>query len=365
MTTIRPEPGRARRSWPALLEALLAGRELAAADTAWAMHQVMRGEATDAQLAGFLVALRGKGETVGELEGLVRAILDHAVPLDVPGATVDVVGTGGDGAKTVNISTMSAIVAAGAGARVVKHGNRASSSASGSADVLEALGLTLRLEPARVAALVEEAGITFCFAPDFHPSMRFAAPVRKQLAIPTVFNALGPLTNPARPTAQAVGVADARLLPLIAGVLARRGGSALVFRGDDGLDELSVTTTSTVLSVEGGRVREESFDPRDIGIAFAPVDALRGADAAYNAGVARRLFAGEERGPVRDAVLLSAGAALAAAEPARDRTVTERLRATIAVAAESLDSGAAQAVLERWVRAAAGHAATPLATAGR
>ncbi|MFD8982215.1 anthranilate phosphoribosyltransferase [Streptomyces sp. NPDC059564] len=365
MTTVRPEPGRGQRSWPALLEVLLAGRDLAAADTAWAMHQVMRGEATDAQLAGFLVALRGKGETVGELEGLVRAMLDHAVPLDVPGATVDVVGTGGDGARTVNISTMSAIVAAGAGARVVKHGNRASSSASGSADVLEALGVTLRLEPARVAALVEEAGITFCFAPDFHPSMRFAAPVRRQLGIPTVFNALGPLTNPARPTAQAVGVADARLLPLIAGVLARRGGSALVFRGDDGLDELSVTTTSTVLSVEGGRVREESFDPRDIGIAFAPVDALRGADAAHNAMVARRLFAGGERGAVRDAVLLSAGAALAAAEPARGRTVTERLRETVAVAARSLDSGAAQAVLERWVRAAAGHAATPLATAGR
>lgn len=239
------------RNWSTLLETLLAGRDLAAADTGWAMHQVMRGEATDAQLAGFLVALRGKGETVGELEGLVRALLDHAVPLDVPGATVDVVGTGGDGARTVNISTMSAIVAAGAGARVVKHGNRASSSASGSADVLEALGVTLRLPPARVAELVDEAGITFCFAPDFHPSMRHASPVRRQLGIPTFFNALGPLTNPARPTAQAVGVADARLLPLIAGVLARRGTSALVFRGDDGLDELSVTGTSTVLSVEG------------------------------------------------------------------------------------------------------------------
>ncbi|MEU8497020.1 anthranilate phosphoribosyltransferase [Streptomyces lavendulae] len=365
MTTVRAEPDRGQRSWPVLLETLLAGRDLVAADTGWAMHQVMRGEATDAQLAGFLVALRGKGETVGELEGLVRALLDHAVPLDVPGATVDVVGTGGDGARTVNISTMSAIVAAGAGARVVKHGNRASSSASGSADVLEALGVTLRLPPARVAELVDEAGITFCFAPDFHPSMRHASPVRRQLGIPTVFNALGPLTNPARPTAQAVGVADARLLPLIAGVLARRGTSALVFRGDDGLDELSVTGTSTVLSVEGGRVREESFDPRDLGIALAPADALRGADATYNAEVARRLFAGGERGPVRDAVLLSAGAALAAAEPARGRGVTERLRETVAVAADALDSGAAGAVLERWVRAAAGHAGAPLATAGR
>ncbi|MEU6862137.1 anthranilate phosphoribosyltransferase [Streptomyces sp. NPDC046876] len=368
MTTVRPEPGREHRGWPALLEDLLAGRDLAAADTAWAMHRVMRGEATEAQLAGFLVALRGKGETVGELEGLVRAMLDHAVPLDVPGATVDVVGTGGDGARTVNISTMSAIVAAGAGARVVKHGNRASSSASGSADVLEALGVTLRRAPERVASLVEEAGITFCFAPDFHPSMRHAAAVRRQLGIPTVFNALGPLTNPARPTAQAVGVADARLLPLIAGVLARRGASALVFRGDDGLDELTVTTTSTVLAVEGGRVREESFDPRDIGIPLAPVEALRGEDAVHNAAVARRLLAGGEQGPVRNAVLLSAGAALAAAEPARGRTVTERLRPSVAAAARALDSGAAQAVLERWVRAGSApapqvHPAAPLAAA--
>ncbi|WP_309144510.1 anthranilate phosphoribosyltransferase [Streptomyces sp. BR123] len=359
MTTARPEPHAGRHQWPVLLQDLLAGRDLAAADTAWAMHRVMRGEATEAQLAGFLVALRVKGETVDELEGLVRAMLDHAVPLDVPGTTVDVVGTGGDGARTVNISTMSAIVAAGAGARIVKHGNRASSSACGSADVLEALGVTLRPDPARVAALAEEAGITFCFAPDFHPSMRHAAAVRRQLGIPTVFNALGPLTNPARPTAQAVGVADARLLPLIAGVLARRGGSALVFRGDDGLDELTVTTTSTVLTVEDGRVREEPFDPRDIGIALAPVEALRGEDAAHNAAVARRLLAGGEQGPVRDAVLLSAGAALAAAEPARGRTVTERLGAAVAVAASALDSGAARAVLDRWVRASAAPGGTP------
>lgn len=216
-----------------------------------------------------------------------------------------------------------------------------------------------------MAALVEEAGITFCFAPDFHPSMRFAAPVRKQLAIPTVFNALGPLTNPARPTAQAVGVADARLLPLIAGVLARRGGSALVFRGDDGLDELSVTTTSTVLSVEGEGSGRNPSTPATSASRSRPSKPC----GARTPRTTRRwpggCSCGEERGPVRDAVLLSAGAALAAAEPARDRTVTERLRATVAVAAESLDSGAAQAVLERWVRAAAGHAAAPLATAGR
>ncbi|QIQ07039.1 anthranilate phosphoribosyltransferase [Streptomyces liangshanensis] len=350
------EPEREGRTWPRLLQDVLRGRDLAAPDTAWVMDQVMRGQATPAQIAGFLVALRAKGETVGELEGLVRGMLDHAVRIDVPGRTVDVVGTGGDGARTVNISTMSAIVAAGAGARVVKHGNRAASSASGSADVLEALGVTLRLPPRRVAELVDEAGITFCFAPDFHPAMRHAAGPRKELGIPTVFNALGPLTNPAAPTAQAIGVADARLLPLIAGVLARRGGTGLVFRGDDGLDELTVTTTSTVWVVGEGEVRSERFDPRDVGIAFAPVEALRGADAEFNAGVARRVLAGE-RGPVRDAVLLSAGAALAAVEVSgaggsvTGRSVTERLADGVAAAAVAIDSGAAEGVLGAWVLA--------------
>ncbi|MFF3957340.1 anthranilate phosphoribosyltransferase [Streptomyces sp. NPDC001890] len=356
------------RSWPPLLGQVLDGRDLTAVDTAWVMDQVMRGRATDAQIAGFLVALRAKGETVGELEGLVHGMLAHAVHIDVPGRTVDVVGTGGDGARTVNISTMSAIVAAGAGARVVKHGNRAASSASGSADVLEALGVTLRLPPERIAAVADEAGITFCFAPDFHPAMRHAAGPRKQLGIPTVFNALGPLTNPAAPTAQAVGVADARLLPLIAGALARAGGRGLVFRGDDGLDELTVTTTSTVLTVDDGDIRQERFDPRDVGIALAPLEALRGEDAAYNAAVARRILDGE-RGPVRDAVLLSAGAALVAGEPTGGRTVTERLGWAVEAAGRAIDSGAAADTLDRWVRATsaphadAPHADTPVAEA--
>ncbi|MDK0524973.1 anthranilate phosphoribosyltransferase [Streptomyces sp. ML-6] len=347
MSATRPSP---ERSWPLLLGQVLGGRDLDALDTAWAMDQVMRGRATEAQIAGFLVALRAKGETVDELEGLVHGMLAHAVHIDVPGRTVDVVGTGGDGARTVNISTMSAIVAAGAGARVVKHGNRAASSASGSADVLEALGVTLRLPPERVAAVADEAGITFCFAPDFHPAMRHAAGPRRQLGIPTVFNALGPLTNPAAPTAQAIGVAEARMLPLIAGALARAGGRGLVFRGDDGLDELTVTTTSTVLAVQDGDITRERFDPRDVGIALAPPRALRGQDAAHNAAVARRVLDGE-RGPVRDAVLLSAGAALVAGEPARGRTVTERLGRAVEAAGRAIDSGAAAATLDRWVRA--------------
>ncbi|WKX69486.1 anthranilate phosphoribosyltransferase [Streptomyces sp. XD-27] len=345
----RSPAGRGSRSWPRLLGSVLRGQDLAEADTLWLMDTVMRGEATPAQIAGLLVALRAKGETVSELEGLANGMLAHAVPLRVAGDTVDVVGTGGDGACTVNVSTMSAIVAAGAGARVVKHGNRAASSRSGSADVLEELGVTLRLPVDRVAELAESVGITFCFAPDFHPAMRHAAAPRRELGIPTIFNALGPLTNPARPRALAVGVADARLAPLIAGVLARRGVTALVFRGDDGLDELTVTTTSRVWSVAHGQVREERFDPREIGVPLAPAEALRGADAAYNAEVARRVLAGE-RGPVRDAVLLSAAAALAAATP-DDRPLADRLAPALAAAARSVDSGAARAVLDRWAAA--------------
>jgi anthranilate phosphoribosyltransferase len=339
------------RTWPDLLATLLRGVDLDTADTAWAMDSMMRGEATPVQIAGFVVALRAKGETVSEVEGLVEAMYAHANLVHVPGPTVDVVGTGGDRAHTVNISTMSAIVAAGAGARVVKHGNRAASSSSGAADVLEQLGVTLNLTPDQVAAVAAEAGITFCFALLFHPALRHATIPRRDLGVGTVFNFLGPLTNPATPTASAVGVADARMAPIMAGVLARRGRSALVFRGDDGLDELTVTTTSRVWTVADGVVREERFDPRDIGMEYAELAALRGADPAYNADVARRLLAGE-RGPVRDAVLLGAGAALAALEPSTE-PVTARLAATVVRAAAAIDSGAAADTLERWVRATA------------
>ncbi|MFI9050837.1 anthranilate phosphoribosyltransferase [Streptomyces sp. NPDC053427] len=335
------------RSWAGLLTALLAGEDLAAEDTAWAMDRIMRGRTTPAQLAGLVVALRAKGETVDEVEGFVRAMYAHAVPLEVPGPSLDIVGTGGDRSHSVNISTMSAIVAAGAGARVVKHGNRSASSACGSADVLERLGVALDLPAAEIAGLVAEVGITFCFAPLFHPSVRHAAAPRRELGIPTVFNVLGPLTNPARPTAQAVGVADARLAPLLAGVLARRGAGALVFRGDDGLDELTVTTTSTVWSVRDGAVRKEVFDPREIGVGYAPPEALRGGDAAHNAAVARDLLAGA-RGPVRDAVLLSTAAGLAALEPT-DEPIAVRLAAGMERGARAIDSGAAAEVLERWV----------------
>ncbi|QKV95417.1 anthranilate phosphoribosyltransferase [Streptomyces sp. NA02950] len=339
------------RTWPDVLTSLLSGQDLSADDTAWAMDRIMRGEATDAQIAGFIVALRAKGETVAEVSGLVRTMYEHATVIEVPGDTVDIVGTGGDRARTVNISTMSALVVAGTGARVVKHGNRASSSASGASDVLEKLGVNLDLTPRRVVEVAEEAGITFCFAVKFHPALRHVAAARRELGIATTFNILGPLTNPARVRTQATGVADARMAPIVAGVLADRGSSALVVRGDDGLDELTVTATSQVWVVRNGTVRQETFDPRDVGIELVPVEALRGADASYNADVARRLLAGET-GPIRDAVLLNSAAALAALDPAPgDRTLTELIGEGLTRAAESIDSGAARNVLERWVRA--------------
>ncbi|MFI1660139.1 anthranilate phosphoribosyltransferase [Streptomyces sp. NPDC020472] len=342
-------PTSAGRSWPVLLNGLLDGEDLSADDTAWAMDLIMSGEATDAQIAGFMVALRAKGETVQEITGLVRTMYAHANTIEVPGPAVDIVGTGGDGAKTVNISTMASIVVAGTGTKVVKHGNRAASSASGSSDVLEKLGINLNLTPQRVAEVAEEAGITICFAVKFHPSLRHVAAARGQLGIRTTFNVLGPLTNPAKVKAQAVGVADPRMAPIVAGVLAERGNSALVFRGDDGLDELTTTATSRVWVVRDGGVTEERFDPRDVGIELVPLEALRGADASYNADVARRLLAGET-GPVRDAVLLNAAAALTALEPGTG-TLAEQLGAGIAKAAESIDSGAALRSLERWVAA--------------
>ncbi|WP_255950971.1 anthranilate phosphoribosyltransferase [Streptomyces odontomachi] len=351
MNAVHPAGGHtaAGRSWPQALNALLAGENLDADATAWAMDRIMTGEATDAQIAGFVVALRAKGETVEEINGLVRTMYEHAKVIEVPGKTVDIVGTGGDGAKTVNISTMSAIVVAGTGATVVKHGNRAASSASGASDVLEKLGVNLELTPQRVAEVAQEAGITFCFAIKFHPALRHVGAARAQLSIRTVFNILGPLTNPARVRAQAVGVADPRMAPVVAGVFAERGNSSLVFRGDDGLDELTTTATSRVWSVRDGKVTEESFDPRDVGIELVPVEALRGGDPSYNAEVARRLLDGET-GPVRDAVLLNAAAALVALDPGPG-TLAEQIHAAMAKTAESIDSGAAKRTLDRWVAA--------------
>ncbi len=311
------------------------------------MSEVMAGEASPAQLAAFVVALRAKGETPEEVAGLVEVMLREAAEVAVPGRVVDTCGTGGDRSHTVNLSTMAALVVAGAGVPVVKHGNRAASSACGSADLLEELGVVVDLPPPAIGPCLAQVGIAFCFAPVFHPGMRHAALARREIGIPTVFNVLGPLTNPARPMAQAVGVSDPRLAPVMAGVLAHRGADALVFRGDDGLDELTTTGPSTVWVVAGGGVTEERFDPASVGLPLATLADLRGEDAAFNAAVCRRLLAGET-GPVRDAVLLNAAAALAAhsggAEP-----LVDRLRAGLAVAGSALDSGAAERTLATWV----------------
>jgi anthranilate phosphoribosyltransferase len=339
--------GATSASWSALLTQLLRGEDLTAAETSWAMEQVMLGEATPAQIAGFVVALRAKRESPEEVTGLVTAMLAHAARIEVPGPAVDTCGTGGDRAHTVNISTMSAMVVAGVGARVVKHGNRAASSACGSADLLEELGVVVDLAPDLAAECARRAGVAFCFAPRFHPALRHAAAARRELGVATVFNFLGPLANPAQPDAQAVGVADQRMAAVIAQVLAARGRSALVFRGDDGLDELTPCASSQVWVVRGGTVAVEKVTPEDVGIERAQVDALRGADAAFNAEVARRLLAGEG-GPVRDAVLLNAAAALVALQPT-DEPLAAQLVAAMAHAAEAVDSGAAAAALQRWV----------------
>jgi anthranilate phosphoribosyltransferase len=336
-------------TWPEVLGSLVAGTDLTSDQSAWAMGQILSGQATPVQIAGFAVALRAKGETVDELQGLVDAMYEHATPLFVPGRVLDVVGTGGDRSFSVNISTMAAIVAAGAGVPVVKHGNRSASSKAGSADVLERLGIRLDLSADDVARVGAEAGITFCFAAAFHPALRHAATARSELGIGTTFNFLGPIANPARPEAQAIGVADRRMAPVMAGVFARRGVDAWVFRGDDGLDELTTTTTSSVWAVTGGEIVEHTIDAAELGIPRGTAEGLRGQDAAYNADVVRRLLAGET-GPVRDAVLLNAGAALAV-HAAEAGSIEERLAAGIVRATEAVESGAAHAALERWVAA--------------
>jgi anthranilate phosphoribosyltransferase len=338
-------------TWPEVLSTLVAGGDLTADQTGWAMDEVLAGAATPSQIAGFAVALRAKGETTDEVMGLSDAMLAAGRPIAVEGRLLDIVGTGSDRSMSVNISTMAAIVAAAAGAKVVKHGSRSASSECGSADVLEALGLRLDLPGDRVAAIAEEVGITFCFAAAFHPAMRHAAVPRRELGIGTTFNFLGPLSNPVRPAAQAIGCADRRMAPIMAEVFARRGLDAWVFRGDDGLDELTTTTTSSLWMVHDGTVTEVSIDPEVHAIPRSTIEALRGGSPAHNADVVRRLVAGEE-GAVRDAVVLNAGAALAVHAAPGD-PVEESLAAGIARAREAIDSGTAAGVLEKWIAASA------------
>ena len=351
------------RSWPHLLNALLSGDSLASEDTAWAMSEIIAGDATPAQIAGFAMALRAKGETAAELAGMVQAMLAQATLLDLPvdlrADAVDIVGTGGDRAHTVNISTMAAIVAAGAGVRVIKHGSRAASSSCGTADVLEHLGLPLDLDPTGVARTVVEAGIGFCFAARFHPGMRHAAGPRREMGVPTVFNFLGPLTNPARPRAGTVGCFDQRMAPVMAEVFAARGDSVIVVRGTDGLDEISTAAPSQLWLAAHGQVSALTIDTVDLGLPRSNAGDLRGGDVAFNAAAVRALLTGTN-GPIRDAVVVNAGAALAAHTGIADTSpagVSAALRAGMERAVVAIDSGAAEAAFDRWIAVAkAAHA---------
>jgi anthranilate phosphoribosyltransferase len=337
--------------WRQILGRLTDLEHLAPGHAGWAMDQIMTGAATPAQIAAFGVAMKMKRPTAAEVTELADVMLSHArrVPTDrIGNDTVDIVGTGGDGANTVNLSTMAAVVVAACGVPVVKHGNRAASSLSGGADTLEALGVRIDLGPEQVAQCVEEVGIGFCFAPIFHPSYRHAGPPRREVGVPTVFNLLGPLTNPGGPRAGLIGCAFGDLAEVMAGVFAARRCSVLVVHGDDGLDELTTTTTSTIWRVQAGTVDRLTFDPAGFGFARAQLSELVGGDAEYNAAEAHSVFGGMA-GAVRDAVVLNAaGAMVAHAGLSSSAEWLPAWEAGLARAAEAIDSGAAAALLARW-----------------
>jgi anthranilate phosphoribosyltransferase len=340
-------------SWPQILSTLLAGEDLNREAAGWAMRQVMSGDASEGQIGAFMMALRSKGETVDELAGLVDVMLDNAVLLNTGSDAVDIVGTGGDLVGTVNISSMASIVAAAAGVPVLKHGSRSASGKTGSSEMLEVLGIRLDLAPAQVADVFREVGITFFFAPVFHPAMRFVAPVRKQLGVPTTFNFLGPLANPAQPIATALGVANQSIAPVMAQELALRGRTALVFRSDDGLDELSTTDLNRVLQVSNGEVIATEIDARDYGLKRVSQAALLGGDAKNNAEVASKLFAGEQfenSKAVFDVVVLNAAGGIAAYDLAKGSTLDlpNLMETAIKRSKEAIESGAAKQKLVQW-----------------
>ena len=346
-------------SWPSVLSTLLAGENLSREGASWAMRQIMAGEASEGQIGAFMMALRSKGETVEELSGLVDVMLENALLLETGSDAVDIVGTGGDLVGTVNISSMASIVAAASGVPVLKHGSRSASGKTGSSEMLEVLGVRLDLSPAQVRQVFENAGITFFFAPVFHPAMRFVAPVRKQLGVPTTFNFLGPLANPAQPIATALGVAAETIAPLMAQELALRGRTGLVFRSDDGLDELSTTASAKVWQVVAGKVTEHTLVPEKVGLAKAELSQLLGGDAKQNAQVATKLFAGEDFGnskAIGDVVSLNSAAGIVAYELAKDTALaatdlTERFISALGKTQEAISSGAAKRKLDTWTAA--------------
>ncbi|WP_181273770.1 anthranilate phosphoribosyltransferase [Brevibacterium oceani] len=338
----------AAQNWPDLLMALMHQQDLTGDQAAWAMDQIMSGKTPDVTMAAFLAAHHTKGETVDEIAGLVSAMMDHAVPLPGLEDSVDIVGTGGDRAKTANISSTAAMIISATGQRVVKHGNRATSSASGSADVLEALGVRFDITPEQTGQIAQEVGLAFCFANVFHPSMQFVAAVRRQISVPTAFNILGPLTNPARARHTAIGVADAQMAPLVVGTLAKRGHQAVVFRSRDGLDELSNTAVNDVWEVRHGEIEHTSFDALDLGIDRATKDDLRGGGPEQNADITRAVLSGE-RSPVRDIVAVNAAAALVAADESAIGTFTERLATKLQTAIGTIDDGSGAAKLDQLI----------------
>jgi len=334
-------------SWDQIIAQLADHEDLGAEQSRWAMGQILGDLADKETIKSFLLGVQAKGETAEEVEAFVSVMYQHCAPISVTERAVDPVGTGGDGANTINISTTAAIIARAAGAKVIKHGARAASSKSGAADLLEALGVNIDLDGSQVAATFDQIGIGFCFAPKFHPAMRFAAPARRELGQASVFNILGPLANPVKPKAVAIGVSKTRVMPIMADVLQKRGAEGFLFRGDDGIDEITLSTTTQIMQIHGGASRLESFDPRNLGIEFAPIEALAGGDAEFNAAVTLRIFEGE-LSPARDAVLLNAAVALAAYKGDFGRPLTEQIADGYALAAAAVDSGEAKELLKKW-----------------
>ena len=333
--------------WDSHILCLDSGLDLETPDVQWCMNEILTGNADIDVIKRFLLALKAKGETAEEVGALVAQMYQHCAPITIKERAVDTVGTGGDRAHTINISTTAAIIAAAAGVKVVKHGNRAASSKSGAADLLEALGINIGLDGVGVEKTFAELGIGFCFAPVFHPAMRFAAPARKELATPTVFNILGPLANPAKPQAAAIGVANEGMHLVMAQVLSDRGVDGFVFRGDDGLDEITLATTTSVLTIGGGKIVRGVIDPLDLDIQPAPISALVGGDATENARITMAIFAGEKGAP-RDAVLLNAAAAIAAYEGRVDLNLHDRMALGLSRAIEAIDSGASTRLVAQW-----------------
>jgi anthranilate phosphoribosyltransferase len=347
----------ARTTWNAILDDLLAKRDLTRGQSSWALSEIMTGTAPEAEVSSFLLSLRSKGETVEELAGLVDTMLANSLKLDTGNDAVDIVGTGGDMIGTVNISTMASILAASAGVPVLKHGSRSASGKTGSSEMLAELGINLDLAPDEVARVFSETGITFFFAIVFHPAMKHAAPIRKKLGVPTTFNFLGPLANPAQPLATSLGVANEQIAPLLAQELAQRGRYGLVSRGNDGLDELTTTTSSKIWEVSPNLVTKWELDPSKLGINRTSLEQLIGGDAAHNAQIARDLFAGTTSGnlgAVRDIVILNAAGGVVAYQAAKSpelvgSELVTRFQSAVQLVTVALESGNAHSKLEQWV----------------